>query len=198
MGSYIVLVCGVLLAIGGFVGQNFGVAVFGVILIVMFAVQKSKDTQAEQEYAKNRTIPPAPPATANPSHISSLSKPFIDAVNARLADEAPAKYVSDIKRIVAKMLKDFQEQEPEKFIEFATSTDPRHWAIVRIYDIAFDIIASGEYHCMDMLTPQGKELANLCYKCLDNALTLGYIDEDTNKQQKAVLSRQIYETGKWA
>lgn len=89
---------------------------------------------------------------------------------------------------------------PEKYKNIVdnNANDPKRWALARISDRAFDIIASGEYHLQDVLTPEGEILASLYRYCLEEALRLKYIDKETLNKQLGELRRQIYETGLWA
>lgn len=118
-------------------------------------------------------------------------------IDRTLGDYAKYECAADIKRYWINTLKRLYEKDPARTREIANQ-DLRQWALAQVSSRAFDMIASGNYHLMDTLTPEGKILAEIYRSCLKEAFDYGYIDEETLNKQLRTLSEQIYETGTWA
>lgn len=118
-------------------------------------------------------------------------------IDRALGDYAKYECAADIKRHWIDTLKRLYERDPVRTREIAKQ-DLRQWALAQVSSRAFDMIASGQYHLMDTLTPEGKILAEIYRSCLNDAYDYGYIDKETLDKQLITLSEQIYETGTWA
>ena len=123
--------------------------------------------------------------------------PFEVQINLALGEYKDYECARDIKRYWVEVLKRIYNRDPERTKEIAKQ-DLRQWALAQVSSRAFDMIASGQYHLMDSLTPEGKVLAEIYRSCLRKACDCGYIDEKTLNKQLINLSEQIHETGTWA
>jgi hypothetical protein len=123
--------------------------------------------------------------------------PFEVQINLALGEYKDYECAGDIKRYWGEMLKRVYNRDPERAKEIAKQ-DLKQWALAQVSSRAFDMIASGQYHLMDSLTPEGKILAEIYRSCLKEAYYCGYIDEETLNKQLITLSEQIHETGMWA
>ncbi|MBR2621064.1 MAG: hypothetical protein IKC97_01680 [Clostridia bacterium] len=73
MGSYVILIIGLLFVIGGYIKHDFAGISFGIILIIYFSIAKYKENQKEQEYTKARTTPPTSPQEPDQSAVQELT-----------------------------------------------------------------------------------------------------------------------------
>lgn len=84
----------------------------------------------------------------------------------------------------------------DEFDEWEDDVDYSKVSISNLYNIAFDMVASGQYHLYTgILKPDGQQLRYICSKCLEKANRNGYITTEEMKQQLRVLQESIQEVG---
>lgn len=119
-------------------------------------------------------------------------------IDSLLSEYKGYSFYEKIKKQLVSELRAAQQHDTSRFAAFASSVDKRQWAMAKTSSVAFDLIASGDYHIMDQLTPEGKLLLAFYKKTLRYAMYCHYIDEATYSQQIAIIDKQVIETGKWA
>lgn len=83
-----------------------------------------------------------------------------------------------------------------EFDEWEDDVDFSKVSISNLYNIAFDMVASGQYHLYrGFLQPDGQQLRNICTKCLEKANKNGYITTGEMEEQLRVLHESIQEVG---
>lgn len=125
-------------------------------------------------------------------------KAFEREIDDLLSEYRGYSFCGKIKQTLIYELKGAQRNDSDRFSAFASSVDKRQWAMAKTSSVAFDLVASGEYHIMDQLTPEGKQLVAFYKKTLKRAMGCRYIDGATYFQQIGNIDKQVIETGKWS
>lgn len=79
-----------------------------------------------------------------------------------------------------------------EFDEWESDIDYTRIAIANLYNITFDMAASGQYHVYKgVLTQEGSQLSHICRVTLEKALKNGYITEEEKDDQLSALYENI-------
>ena len=86
--------------------------------------------------------------------------------------------------------------QQDEFEEWENDIDFYRVSIANLYNITFDMVASGQYHLYrGILNPIGQQLNHVCRESLKKACNKGYITQEEMHEQFEILSDRIRNVG---